>query len=74
LKYAEELTCEMKLLDEEAVEDCLNVDPDAPVVLQLIDSEIVDIILHPDSGSNTDYDHNEVFSEEEKFKLINVSV
>jgi hypothetical protein len=58
LKYAKELTCEAKLLDEEAVK-CLNVDNDAPVVLQLTDSEIVDIVPHPDRG---DDNNNEVLN------------
>jgi hypothetical protein len=60
LKYAKELACEeAKLLDDEAVWEGLNVDNDAPVALQLTDSEIIDILMQPDRGSNDD--NNEVF-------------
>jgi hypothetical protein len=56
----------MKLLDEDDVEECLNVDNDVPRVLQLTDSEIVYIIVNPDRGTDTDDDDNEVSHEEEK--------
>jgi hypothetical protein len=64
------------LLDEEAVDECLNID-DAPVVLQLTDSETVDIVMHPDTGSNTADaaaaaaadDDNEVLNEQENISI-----
>jgi hypothetical protein len=68
LKYIKELTCEeAKLLDEGAVEECLNLDNNAPVVLQPTDSKIVDIVIHPDRGSTTDEDDDN--NEEEKISI-----
>jgi hypothetical protein len=70
LKYTKELICEeVKLLDEEAVEECLNVGNDAAVALQLSGSVIVDNIMHCDRGSNTDDDDNKVENEEEKISV-----
>jgi hypothetical protein len=44
----------VKKLDEEAVEECLNVDSDAPVVLKLKDSEMIHILMHPSKSVDTD--------------------
>lgn len=54
------------MLDEEAVEECFDVDNNVPVVLQLKGSKIVNIIMHLDRGSNA-YDGNEVLMERKKF-------
>jgi hypothetical protein len=40
-------------LDEQAIQECLNKDNDAPL-LQLTDSEMVHILLHPNKGADTD--------------------
>jgi hypothetical protein len=51
LYQKKEVTCEEKMkLDEEAIEECLNADIDAPVVLWVTDSEIVHMIMHCNMG------------------------
>jgi hypothetical protein len=51
LPYAKEVTCEDKMkLDEEAIEECSNVDNDVPLVLQLTDGETVHMVMRPDKG------------------------
>jgi hypothetical protein len=71
LKYAKELTCkEAKLLGEAAVEERLNIDNDPSVDLELTYGEIVDIVMRPDRGSNTDDD---IIMKRKKFQLINAS-
>ena len=36
----------MKLLDEEVILECRNTDNDVPIVLQLIDTEIVNMVIN----------------------------
>jgi hypothetical protein len=51
-------------LDEETIEGCLNVDSDSSVVLQLTNSEIVHMVLHPDKGVDIDDETEEGTNEE----------
>lgn len=39
---------EVKLLDEEYIHECINIDNVAPVSLQLTDREIVDVAMNAD--------------------------
>jgi hypothetical protein len=65
LQYPKEETCEeMMKLDEEVIKECLNVANNAPVILQLIDSETVHMVTHPNKGVDTDDEINAGTNEE----------
>lgn len=40
-------------LDEETIQECFSVDNDAAAVLQLTDSEIAHMVIHPNKGTDT---------------------
>ena len=57
MTYAKGLLCpEAKLLDEETVHECLTIDNDAPVPLQMSDIEICDMIVNENSCDDSDSD------------------
>jgi hypothetical protein len=61
MNCAKRLSCpEAQLLDTEAVEECLNIDNDAPVALQLKDSEICNIVINENSNDDSDKDQQNV--------------
>lgn len=51
-------------LDEEATEECLNVDTGNPVVLQQTGSGTVHMIMHPNRGVDSDEEIDERANEE----------
>lgn len=64
LEYAKEATNgKMQLLDEEAITDCLNIDKDGPIVNELTNREICDMVLHPEMAENASDDEEEEIEE-----------
>jgi hypothetical protein len=56
-------------LDEEAAEECLNVDNGTHVVLQLADSEIVHMFMHSNKGVDNDDQIDEGTNKEEHISI-----
>lgn len=57
LNYAKSMTYTGKeSLDEEAIEDCFNVDNDVPITHSLTDQEICDMVLNPENNGDDDDD------------------
>jgi hypothetical protein len=69
LQYVREVTFEKLKLVEEAIEECLNIGSNAPVVLQLTDSEIFHMAVHPNKGIYADDENDEGADKEEHISI-----
>jgi hypothetical protein len=69
MNYAKGLSCpRAHLLDEDAVEEYLHID-DAPVTLQLTDSEICDMVMNENIDTENDDDNEDGATIEEQITI-----